>query len=653
MSDPFANLLTSFKNGGSETNGKPSHKSNSPSSTLSSQLQPVERKTDASSVLNSTVSSGSNKMQPISNDNQSTTLHDDFEDLFGFGSKNDERVKSSSPVPLRDDFDAAFEAFERPLQSEAYRNELAQDELIVDEVKDMEVAKLMSLDLSIDEANSYYDKGVMYEDLIKQRKRASKPRPKEPQFSRLFDDTSNLRRNDGGNLFSMASGLFNMGKEFVDQLTTFPEEDNRLTRNAPSNFHEEDNRPTRNSPSNFHEEDNKLTRNSPSNFQEAENRAEKCYHHEDAQIDVELTQPEVDPVVEGALLGEFQQKLNVSEDATRSTTYSPPQDTLLDFDQSEPLMNKNPSPLPVVPISHVELSGYNEFRDRASEFFKSGDYVSALQEYEKSLNTLPNNHPLRIVAYSNITAAQSKVGEYTKCLKDSKTALDLFPQCSSHWNQVIQDSQPLRTYNDIWPKIVARRAEAFEHTENYKDAFDSYQTLIERNFFTDRIMDGKRRCQKVLNPQKPKFGSNQSISSSMNKNTKQNIREPTPQKTYESVEKIKEENKRDKELEAEKSALYDKVHDQIEAWKGNTPQDIRYLLSNLSSVLSWCDWQPVASSDLVMPKKVKLTYMKAVAKTHPDKVSNSLPLEQKMIAENVFSALCIAWEKFKSENNIN
>lgn len=623
MSDPFANLLTSFKNGGSETNSNPSRKSNSPLSALSPQPQSLERKDEASSVLNSTISYDPTRMPPAANGSQSTTLRDDLEDLFGFDAKNNDMASPSPPVTTKDDFDAAFEAFERPVWSEGYKSEVGQDELIVDEVRDMEVAKIMSLDLSIDEASSFYDKGILYEDLIKQRKRKTKPQPKEPRFSSLFDDRSNLRKNDGSNLFSMASGLLNMGKEFVDHLTTFPDEDNRLTRNAPSHV------------------------------QEVRTLAEKSYRHEDAHIKVEQTQSEVDSVVDGELLGEFQQNLNVSEDVTKSATSSPPPDTLLDFDQSETVINKNYSPLPVIPISHVELLGYNEFRDRASAFFKSGDYVSSLQEYEKSLNTLPINHPLRIVAYSNITAAQSKVGEYTKCLKDSKIALDSFPENSVHWNQVIQDSQPSRTYNDIWPKIVARRAEAFEHTENYKEAFDSYQSLIERNFFTDRIMDGKRRCQKVLNPQKPKIVSKEDVSPPISKGIKQNISDPGPQKTYQSVEKIKEVNKRDQEVEAEKIALYDKVHAQIEAWKGNNPQDIRHLLSNLSSVLSWCDWQPVTSSDLVMPKKVKLTYMKAVAKTHPDKLSSSLPLEQKMIAENIFSALCIAWEKFKSDNNMN
>lgn len=623
MSDPFADLLTSFKNGGSETKSNPSRKSNSPLSALSPQPQSVETKDEPSSVLNSTISYEPTHMPPSANGNQSTTLRDDLEDLFGFDSKNNDMASPSPPVTTKDDFDAAFEAFERPVQSEGYKSEVGKDELIVDEVRDMEVAKIMSLDLSIDEASSFYDEGILYEDLIKQRKRKTKPQPKEPRFSSLFDDRSNLRKNDGSNLFSMASGLLNMGKEFVDQLTTFPDEGNRLTRNAPSHV------------------------------QDVRTLPEKSYCHEDAQIKVETMQSGVDSVVGGDLLGEFQQNLNVSEDVTKSTTSSPPPDTLLDFDQSEPAINKARSPLPVIPISHVELSGYNEFRDRASAFFKSGDYVSSLQEYEKSLNTLPISHPLRIVAYSNITAAQSKVGEYKKCLKDSKTALDSFPENSVHWNQVIQDSQPSRTYNDIWPKIVARRAEAFEHTENYKEAFDSYQSLIERNFFTDRIMDGKRRCQKVLNPQKPKIVSKEDFLPPISKGIKQNIRDPGPQKTYKSVEKIKEVNERDQKVEAEKIALYDKVHDRIEAWKGNDPQDIRHLLSNLSSVLSWCDWQPVTSSDLVMPKKVKLTYMKAVAKTHPDKLSSSLPLEQKMIAENVFSVLCIAWEKFKSDNNMN
>ena len=374
------------------------------------------------------------------------------------------------------------------------------------------------------------------------------------------------------------------------------------------------------------------------------------------------------------LLDDFNSTANGSQSPSISSsskinTVGTPSTTLLDFDDDSsfnasntPFVNGNNninnnvnSSLPVIPISHIELSGYAEFRNRGTQYFKNGDYVSSFQEYEKSLNTLPVNHPLRIIAYSNIIASELKIGEYSKSLKNSSSALEMFPDDTAQWTAVIQDSDPQRTYKDIWPKVKLRQAEALEHIESFKAALSSYQELIEKGFANDKIMDGKRRCQKVLNPTPPPVVKTPRIS------TPKQSPSPVPRKAtsnskdavYESVERLKKENATSQEVEKQKLALYDKVFAKVETWKNRKDTDIRHLLANLSIVLTWCDWKPVAASDLVMPKKVKITYMKAVAKTHPDKVPESLELENKMIAENVFSVLSVAWDKFKIENNMS
>lgn len=57
-------------------------------------------------------------------------------------------------------------------------------------------------------------------------------------------------------------------------------------------------------------------------------------------------------------------------------------------------------------------------------------------------------------------------------------------------------------------------------------------------------------------------------------------------------------------------------------------------------------------TDLVLDKKVKITYLKAVAKVHPDKLGNNVTTEQKMIANGVFITINEAWETYKKMNNI-
>ncbi len=52
--------------------------------------------------------------------------------------------------------------------------------------------------------------------------------------------------------------------------------------------------------------------------------------------------------------------------------------------------------------------------------------------------------------------------------------------------------------------------------------------------------------------------------------------------------------------------------------------NIRALLSSLDTIL-WDemkkDWKPVNLSELITPNQVKIRYMKAIGKLHPDKVA--------------------------------
>lgn len=60
------------------------------------------------------------------------------------------------------------------------------------------------------------------------------------------------------------------------------------------------------------------------------------------------------------------------------------------------------------------------------------------------------------------------------------------------------------------------------------------------------------------------------------------------------------------------------------AWKKGKETNIRALLSSLDTIL-WDefkgDWKPVNLSELITPSQVKIRYMKAIGKLHPDKVS--------------------------------
>jgi len=93
------------------------------------------------------------------------------------------------------------------------------------------------------------------------------------------------------------------------------------------------------------------------------------------------------------------------------------------------------------------------------------------------------------------------------------------------------------------------------------------------------------------------------------------------------------EKKREAE-EAERLENEDKVNAQISVWKTGKDKNLRALLGSLELIL-WpgVQWKGVMMSELLDPKKCKLTYMKAIAKVHPDKVIGNLALMSALLTQ--------------------
>ncbi|KAL3233919.1 Auxilin-like clathrin uncoating factor SWA2 [Nakaseomyces bracarensis] len=698
MSDPFGHLLTSLKEGNPP--------SRSPSVKLTNEsLSSVTPQTHIQ-TQNAQQHPQKKKLIPLHEDSliagssQSATIHDDFDDLFGSIPQKDSPAPGNQELnqnenKVQDVFDVFENGFNshnkinnlKPDNYQSVHNseldtapkpktsDIGQKEVVVDEVKDMEIAKLMSIGLSIEKANKYYNSGILYEDVV-QRRRAKQRTPRSPrshapqedaeevEVRKLFDKAiTNSQRQNSDSLSSWASGLLSKGKDIVNQLSTYPEEENARMRKFSS--------PRRESSLDFSDSNESLTSSrinspmrkiSPRASLQRPTMLSGASSRSNVQQEWNKTRVQHDSPSPGLISPRSGNQSDISLSTNQSSEDHGTQEaTLLDFDNDE----KNSSEVPVsltssssiqlsnVAISEIELSGYNEFRTRATEYFQKGDYSGAVQEYEKSLNTLPSNHPLRVIAYSNIIASRIKIGEHSKSISDANSALELFPADKSQWKGTIQNSNPTRSYQDIWPKIVLRLAESYEAIEKYKMALETYQSLLESNVFNDKIIAGKRRCQHALGlDSKPPKALNGNIKKDNTPKTAPKKQEPSGAKPSENTERVKRENERLAKLEDEKVALYDQVDSKISVWVDSKEDDIRFLLSNLQNVLTWCEWKPVSSADLVMPKKVKVTYMKAVARTHPDKIQSSLELENQMIAERVFSLLSKAWEKFRESNDI-
>jgi hypothetical protein len=119
------------------------------------------------------------------------------------------------------------------------------------------------------------------------------------------------------------------------------------------------------------------------------------------------------------------------------------------------------------------------------------------------------------------------------------------------------------------------------------------------------------------------------------------------------VQALRAANAAAEKADDEKFALSDSVDARLNAWKGSKVDNLRALLGSLDMVL-WPEagWKKISMADLVLPNKVKIQYMKGIAKVHPDKIPTTATTEQRMIAGAVFSTLNEAWDKFKIENGL-
>ena len=92
----------------------------------------------------------------------------------------------------------------------------------------------------------------------------------------------------------------------------------------------------------------------------------------------------------------------------------------------------------------------------------------------------------------------------------------------------------------------------------------------------------------------------------------------------EAVDRVREANRQQEEEERTKASLKDSVDTKLTAWKAGKETNIRALVASLENVL-WPElqWQKVGLHELISPGQVKIRYMKAIAKLHPDKVCES------------------------------
>ena len=294
------------------------------------------------------------------------------------------------------------------------------------------------------------------------------------------------------------------------------------------------------------------------------------------------------------------------------------------------LPTRPPPPTRKVPtISPFALQASTKARQEGTLAFKRGDYAHATTLYSTAITTVPSTHPLVLPLLANRALAHLKTGDPKAAIADAKSILDLIgPSRGASETVELGGNEGVKPMVTYWEKAMTRQAEALEQIERWSEAAAVWKSCVEAGVGGATSIAGKNRCEKAvaapsqLTPSatrkpaaprtRPKFSALGDLA-------------PESAQSAEAVSRLRAANAAADRVDDEKFALADVVDSRVKKWRLGKESNLRALLSTLQNVL-WegSGWKEIGMGELLMPGKVKINYMKGIAKVHPDKVSGVL-----------------------------
>jgi hypothetical protein len=280
-------------------------------------------------------------------------------------------------------------------------------------------------------------------------------------------------------------------------------------------------------------------------------------------------------------------------------------------------------------VSSSAISTSAAHRQAGTDAFKRGDFAEAHSAYTRALQPLPPSHPILIVLYCNRALTSIKVGDPKAAIADADSALEIIGVSRGEGEQIsLGHAEGLKDMKEFYGKALMRKAEGLENTEKWVEAVRVWKLAVEAGVGGAISIRGRDRCEKAAaaKTQPPAAAARAPA------RRPQQAARPTASSAAASrqaqaasaaaVRKLREANAAAERADDERFALTDAVDGKLVAWKGTKADNLRALLGSLDKVL-WPEagWSKVGMQDLVVPGRVKIVYMKAIAKVHPDKVS--------------------------------
>ncbi|GAA93612.1 uncharacterized protein L969DRAFT_83630 [Mixia osmundae IAM 14324] len=310
--------------------------------------------------------------------------------------------------------------------------------------------------------------------------------------------------------------------------------------------------------------------------------------------------------------------------------------------------------------SPLDLQTSDRHRIIGNKLFKLGDYAGAIDSYAVAIDALPRKHLLQIPLHNNMANANMRIGNDRQALQDATSALallldveELKPNYKLDHAILRQDTLPEECASinlcDQLGKALSRRAKALEACEHWPMAQYDWLQLKSAGEVAIRsagglrtVYDGLARCRTA--------GERRSAQpiALRSRLAMQPTSSTTPETLGSAVRALRIANAAQEAEAGQRLELKDSVDQRLTVWRAGKESNLRALLTSLQLIL-WAEleWKAIGMHEVLTETQLKIRYMKAIAKVHPDKLSASCTLEQRMLADGVFATLNEAWHAAK------
>ncbi|BGP29407.1 auxilin-like clathrin-binding protein required for normal clathrin function [Rhodotorula toruloides] len=348
-----------------------------------------------------------------------------------------------------------------------------------------------------------------------------------------------------------------------------------------------------------------------------------------------------------------------------------------------PRPRSTPSPAPHRPavsrphiaVSPSSLTSASKHKTVGNEHFKLGRFGDATAAYSLALDSLPEGWLGRVPLLNNRAQARLRSGEEKAAATDCTEAFAILVAVTSgeiDLSSLDSESSSLPTevtqlyaggaavdLKDQLGKSLGRRAKALEADEKWKKAREDWETILKLGDESvtrgaggvKMVSDGIARCRKMIDGPSAPATAPPTSRSSPAPAVRPKPRSPAPpvEGSGEAVKALQAQQAAAAAEDDMRLELKDQVDARIAAWKGGKETNLRALIASLDSVL-WPElgWKTVGMHELISENQLKVRYVRAISKVHPDKLNASnTTLEQRMIASLVFASLNDAWNGMK------